>query len=119
MVFANRATEGAVSLAEETELDRLASNGAWQALVTTGLQPIVGWWVMMSLPAAAQQRLMGGDSLHTLIFVVGVGAGLGLVHPLFAAASGDRPRESTFLTVALFAVTVVCMTATLRMAVGT
>ncbi len=81
------------------------------ALVATLLQLPVGVWVLMAMPLAMQQQLMGQDWLATLLFGASVVSALGLMHHLAIVSLGDTGRGPIARTALLMFLTVLMMSA--------
>ncbi len=102
----------------ETEDDghRVAVWGGRIALVPTLMQILVGVWVLVVVPSAMQQRLLGGDMLATGLMACSITGAFYLMHQLSAVAMGDtspgRLRRAVWIMIAV----VVLMTATARRA---
>jgi len=86
------------------------------ALVATLLQLPVGLGVLLAMPAAVQNPLMGDDWIATLLFGLSVVLALGLMHHLTMLALGDMRRGAAIRTTCIMAATIILMTATLHRA---
>lgn len=111
---ANEAPAAAPSAAAPSDAERLAVWGARLALVPTLLQIASGVWLLVQLDPVAQGRLLGGEIGASLVFVVGVGGALWLMHRFANAALGAVSRRSVQVTLAGLALVVLFMTFTLR-----
>ena len=84
------------------------------ALVATLLQIPVGIWLTVSVPATAQQELLGGNLL-SLLFAASMLGVMWMLHQLAAVSFGDvSPRALLHAVLTMLAV-VILMTAVLRM----
>lgn len=72
----------------EANARRIAVWGARVSLVPTLLQLASGVWVLVAMPAANRDLLLGEDWLGTLLFALSLFATLALVHRLVAVALG-------------------------------
>lgn len=90
---------------------RLTSWGGRIALVSSVLQLPVGLWVLSSVGASIQNRLMGGHPAATACFLVSVAGALWLMRELVAVALGERERSQIVRAMALMVSVVVLMTA--------
>jgi len=95
---------------------RMAAWGARLALVATVLQILVGVWLISVLPAAAQQRLLGGDLWAAATLGLSILVAFWLLHHLSAISLGGTQRKSRRLAVGLMLVVVCLMTMTSRRA---
>lgn len=102
----------------ETEANghRAALWGGRIALVPTLLQVLVGIWVLVAVPAAMQQRLMGADLLASGLLACSIIAALYLMHQLAAVAMGDTSPRQLKLAVWTMVAVVILMTFTARRA---
>jgi hypothetical protein len=90
--------------------------GAAVALAATGMQLIVGLWVLASLSPVSQSRLMGRDFVGTSGLVVAVLLTFWLLHRLANACLTDASVPQIRGTMLILLLIVVMMTATLRRA---
>lgn len=91
--------------------------GAWGgriALVASLLQIPVGIWLIMTLPAEAQHRLMGGDLLLSSLFILSLVLVMVLLHQLASVAFGDNSRRALGRAMLTMLAVIVVMTAVLR-----
>ena len=95
----------------DEDYERLCRWGGRIALVPTLLQLPVGLWVLTSLPAASQSRLMGSQLMATGCFLLSVFGALWLMRELAAIALGEHERSQIARTMALMAAVVILMTA--------
>lgn len=95
----------------DEDYERLCRWGGRIALVPTLLQLPVGLWVLTSLPAATQSRLMGSQLMATGCFLLSVFGALWLMRELAAIALGEHERSQIARTMALMAAVVILMTA--------
>lgn len=93
---------------------RVAGWGAWLALVPSVLQLLVGVWVLLQMPEAVRNGLMGDRLAATFIFGLGILAALRLMHVLASIALGDRTPRQLVSAIATMALTVLLMSATLH-----
>jgi hypothetical protein len=85
--------QSATSRSGEAAAPLLRLGAVW-ALVPTFLQIPVGLWVIMEMPPAAREPLLGSDLLATGLFATSVLLALWLMHSLSAIALGNkRPAE--------------------------
>lgn len=84
--------------------------GRW-AVVPTIAQLPVGLWTLTMLGPSTQSRLMGNDSLATLLFLASLAAAFWLVRELVAVAMGECSRTALIRSTAAMLVTVTLMTA--------
>ena len=98
----------------DDEAFRASVWGGRIALLPTMLQIPVGLWVLVQLPRAAQQRLLGGDIFGSSLLVVSIVGALGLLHLLAAVAFGDASRKTQSRTVSLMLLVVFLMTVVLK-----
>jgi hypothetical protein len=90
--------------------------GARIALVATLLQLPVGISVLMAMPAALENPLLGDDWVSTVLFGMSVVLALGLMHHLAMLALGDNRRGAVIRSAGMMAATILLMTATLQRA---
>lgn len=95
--------------AEVSLLRRLVVWGARWGLAASLVQGGVGLWVLLALPAASQDALLGGDWLGTGLFGTAIFAMLGLLHHLLAVGMGDLEPGATRRAVGLLVLVVVLM----------
>ncbi|QDU76443.1 hypothetical protein Pan97_34930 [Bremerella volcania] len=88
------------------------------ALVSTLLQIPVGFVLTTTLNSAQQSRLMGGDTLCTAMFALGVGLAFWLMHLLAGLAFFDRSWRKANMALMTLAGTIVLMTATMLLSRG-
>ena len=93
---------------------RAAVWGGRLALIPTIVQIPVGIWLLLELPQASQQQVMGGDMMATGLFGVSILAALSLLHVLAAIAFGDSERKTLRNAIGLMLLIVVCMTGVLQ-----
>jgi hypothetical protein len=93
-----------------------ATSGGRLALITTMLQIPVGVWVLMTLPQAQQDRLLGGDPLCSALLGISILASLALMHQLAMLALGDNSRSRLITPTALMGGVILLMTAALQCA---
>lgn len=89
----------------------LAAWGAWLALVPTLLQLPVGLWVLLQLPLAERDSLLGSDLYATGLFALAMLAALRLMHQLAAVALGDTERKQIVGSLSTMVLVVVLMVA--------
>ncbi len=107
-----------IESSEQPSAARLTVFGGRLALAATLLQLPVGMWLLMQSPAGEQSRLMGGSLLPTALLVASIIAALALLHQLAAIALGGGERSHVRWSAALLIVTVLMMSATLRLSRG-
>lgn len=95
----------------DEEYGRLARWGGWIGLVPSLLQLPVGLWVLATISATTQSRLMGSHLLATACFLLGLLGALWLMRELAAIALGERERSQLIHVMALMVAVVVLMTA--------
>jgi hypothetical protein len=83
--------------------------GRW-ALVPTIAQLPVGLWTLSMLAPSTQTRLMGSDTLATLLFLASLAAAFWLVRELVAVAMGETSRAALMRSMVAMLVTVTLMT---------
>lgn len=98
----------------EDDAKRPAIWGGRLALIATLLQIPVGMWILVTIPADRQIRLLGGDWIATCLLVTALLAAFWLLHQLAALALGDVRRGVMVRAMLAMTVIVVLMTATLR-----
>jgi hypothetical protein len=96
----------------QEEVNQVAMWGGSCALVPTLAQLPVGLWVLTTLPAEQQGRLMGTSGVATVLFVVSLLAAFWLMRELANIAFGEMPRSALVRAMALMVGVVVLMTAT-------
>lgn len=95
----------------DEDYGRLARWGGWIGLIPSLLQLPVGLWVLSTIPASVQSRLMGSHAIATACFLLSVLAALWLLRELAAIALGERERSQLVRAMALMVAVVVLMTA--------
>ena len=95
----------------EEDYGRLARWGGWIGLIPSLVQLPVGLWVLSTISATMQSRLMGTHLAATGCFVLGLLGALWLMRELAAIALGERERNQLIRTMALMVAVVVLMTA--------
>jgi hypothetical protein len=100
--------------AAEDDVRRVAAWGGRLALVPTLAQLVVGVWVLVALPQAAQAALLGGDLVAAGLLGLSIVLALLLMHQLAAVAFGDARRSSLLRVMATMLLIVVLMSATLE-----
>jgi len=93
---------------------RVAGWGSSLALAATALQFPSGLWLMLSLPAQKQQRLLGHDGIATSLFGVSVLVAFWLLHALAAVALGESTAKRIGQALGGMLVVIVCMCAVLQ-----
>lgn len=88
---------------------RPAKWGARLALAVTALQLPSGLFLLMQLPPASQQALMGGDLAATGLLGASLLLTLGLLHHLAAVAFGDTQRKVVLRAMAILGLLVLLM----------
>jgi hypothetical protein len=97
--------------AAKEDVDRVAGWGGMWALAPTLAQLPVGLWVLFSLPAGMQNRLMGADETSTGLFFLSIFAALWLMRELANVAMGETERKALIRSMVAMLVVVVLMTA--------
>ena len=95
---------------------RMAIWGGRLALVPTLLQLLAGTFVLLTLPASLQDRLLGQDLPATILFAASLVAALALMHRLAAVAMGDVQRREIIGSIVLLVAVVLLMVGTLHRA---
>jgi hypothetical protein len=95
--------------ANPTDAKTIASWGAVAALLPTLAQIPTGLWILTSLPALDQSRLMGVNA-DGICFLVSLGLALWLMQTLAAIAAGDSTRRMLITAMATSTSVVVLMT---------
>jgi hypothetical protein len=108
-----RSEEGSTTQTDATLADaqRLKSRGALVALVCTLLQWPVGVVVMLQLPEAARDSLLGHDVSTTTLFALSLGAVVMLMHRLATAAFGESSPAEVRSGLLWLGITIALMTA--------
>ncbi|MBL9083201.1 MAG: hypothetical protein JNK76_15415 [Planctomycetales bacterium] len=109
-----RREEPSTTRNEETlvaDAQRLKSRGALVALVCTLLQWPVGVIVMLQLPEAARDSLLGHDVSTTTLFALSLGAVVMLMHRLATAAFGESSPAEVRSGLLWLGITIALMTA--------
>ncbi len=91
---------------------RIASWGGRIALVPTVLQLFVGTYVLIALPELARSRVMGGDTLGTVLFGTAVAGAVMLMHRLASISFGETGRGNLIGSMALLVLVIVVMVGT-------
>jgi hypothetical protein len=86
------------------------------ALAATLMQLPVGVGLLLVLPGAVQNPLLGDDWVSTLLFGVSLVMALGLMHHLAMIALSDVRRGAVVRAAGLMAITILLMSATLQRA---
>ena len=100
----------------DDDYGRLARWGGWIGLIPSLLQLPVGLWVLATISAALQSRLMGSHFVATGCFLVGLLGALWLMRELAAIALGERERSQLIRTMVLMVAVVALMTAAQQLA---
>jgi hypothetical protein len=95
----------------DEDYEQLARWGGWIGLVPSLLQLPAGLWVLSTVPATMQSRLMGSDVAATGCFLLGLLGALWLMRELATIALGERERSQLIRTMGLLVAVVVLMTA--------
>ncbi len=91
---------------------RLIQRGAWLGLAPTLLQIPAGLWLVLQMPDAARQPLLGGDWLSSGLFLGSLFLALQLIHTLSAIALGDPEPKLIRRSVAILLALVLLMVGT-------
>lgn len=102
----------------EDQRESTAGTAFTIALIATLLQIPVGFVLTTTLNSAQQSRLMGGDTLCTAMFVLGVGLAFWLMHHLAGLAFFDRSLRKANMALMTLGGTIVLMTATMLLSRG-
>jgi len=106
----------AISKLPEDDRNQVASVSHGVALIVTMLQVPTGFMLATFLNRAAQSRLMGGDSLATALFLLGIGLAFWLMHAQATVAGFQQTRAKSNIALFALAATIVTMTATMIVA---
>jgi hypothetical protein len=99
---------------QQEQARRIAASGAWVALIPTGLQFLVGMWVLVELPTEALHAVIGGDLTATALLLTSLVFTLVLLHTLAGIAGGEVDRGSARRAAVVLALVVLLMSGTLR-----
>jgi hypothetical protein len=83
--------------------------GRW-ALAASVLQLPVGLWVLATMSPTTRGRVLSGDALGFVLFLVSIAAALWLMRELVNVALGDATRSALIKSMVLMLVTVTLMT---------
>jgi hypothetical protein len=95
----------------EVARDRVAAWGGRIALAAVAGQLLSGTYVLVEMPAASRDRLMGGDLLATLAFAASLLATVALLHSLAVVSLGDVGTRRLATVVVLLVLVVFLMVA--------
>ena len=115
LAFALRAGRQGTAAAD---VARYAAWGGRVALAASLLQLPVGLWVLTTVPAATQGRLMGDNALTTTAFALSLLAVFWLLRELAAIAMGETERRQLLRSMGLMTLVVLLMTASHHLARG-
>lgn len=110
-LMASLAVAGAVMAWWADSDEQLKRRGALVALVATVLQWPLGISVLLSLPGASRNALLGDELTATAVFGLSLGAVVVLMHHLAAAAFGTTTRRELRTLLVWLGLTIVLMTA--------
>ncbi len=100
----------------QPSLEQAVASGGRLATVATLLQIPVGIWVLSTLPQEQQDRLLGDNSICTLLLGLSVLGSLALLHPLAMVALGERSTRRLAAATGLMVAVICMMTAALQCA---
>lgn len=90
--------------------ERLAVRwGSVSAAAATSLNWVAGFVLLFQLPSLAQNRLLGWNTLETLVFVAALATALRLTLVQWRLACGERDRRTVFEALGCLALTIVLM----------
>jgi hypothetical protein len=90
---------------------RVAAWGGRIALAAVVGQLLSGTYLLIEMPAASRELLLGGDSIATSAFAASLLATVALLHSLAAVSFGDRDRQQLRAAVCLVALVMLLMVA--------
>jgi hypothetical protein len=105
-----------VEVGDQGSASPIIKQAARVALLATTVQVAVGIWVLLALPVAMENQVLGEDWLATALFGTSIVAALGLMHHLSVIALGDVSRRTVGRATLLMVLVVVLMSATLHRA---
>jgi hypothetical protein len=95
----------------DVAMEQIKRRGAQVALFATILQFPIGIAVLVALPAASRDGLLGDDMLTAALFGLSLGAVVVLMHKLAATAFGKTTPRDAASALAWLGLTIVLMTA--------
>ena len=110
MGMAARRIEGEGDEAEQASAGQIVAGAARVALAITVIQLPVGVWVLLQLPIAEREEVMGQDLWAGGLLLSGVLAAVLLLHNLAAVSFGETERGKIRASIAWMLVTVLLMT---------
>lgn len=111
MGYALREMRGQPDDASQQRAARAASWGGRVALAATLLQWLSGVYLLMALPGATRNLLLGGHMAATLLFAGAMLATVLLMHRLASVALGETARRELIGSMAMLVLVVVLMVA--------
>lgn len=90
---------------------RIAAWGSWPAFIATGLQLVVGLWLLATTPPDLQAQLTGSALLPTLCLGISLGSAIWLLRELANVALGDATRGAMIRSMIAMTLVIVLMTA--------
>ena len=110
---ASRISSANLEAEEAEQYQRIGRTSALVALVVTGIQMLVGVWLMTRMSALTQHQILGGDAASTGLFGASILATFWLLHLLAGIVFGNvNIRQTRFTQILLFAI-VIMMTGVL------
>jgi hypothetical protein len=103
------ARRGAANESNREAAARLAIAGGRIALMPTLVQLLVGMFVLLQLPDASRELLLGGDWIATGLFGAALVAALALMHRLAAISLGELGRAEVIGSAVLLALVIALM----------
>jgi hypothetical protein len=110
MLLAHRHARSRIA---ERESNSLIRAGAAIALAASVVQLAIGLWVLLELPPASRNALMGDDWLGTVLFFSSFVAVLGFLRVLASVVVGDTGTAAASQSTVLLVAVVLLMTASL------
>jgi len=92
-------------------MKRIAAWGSWSALLATGLQLVVGLWLLVTTPPDLQVQLTGSAWLPTLCLVTSLLLVMWLLRELSNVALGEPTRGGMIRAMIAMTLVIVLMTA--------
>ncbi len=92
-------------------IKRITAWGGWSALLATGLQLIVGLWLLVTTPAEMQSQLTGSAWLPTLCLVISLGVVIWLLRELADITLGEASRGALIRAMIAMTAVILLMTA--------
>jgi hypothetical protein len=114
MVRSRRLLDNVDDSADERrgELATFIRRAAWTSLVASLFQIPVGIWLLLEIPVAARDQLLGGSDLFAILwFVLSMLAALTMLYALALVGLGEIDRKSVRAAVVRLSIVIVAMTA--------